>query len=550
MDTILVIDDDGPFRKTLQATLKAGGFATVEAADPLDGIAKAIARPPDLILCDVEMPEGSGFDVLDALRKIPATSTIPFVFVTGWDDPNAMQRSMEHGADAYLAKPFHPKSLLATVEARLQKHKMLRSQVDQTKTRLQAIVEAMPDLVCIADVATRNLFYMNHAGRQMLGFDENEDVTKLRVDDLHPPAVLPRVRDEVIPTAMEKGVWIGELALRARDGREFPASEVALAHKSPQGKVEFFSVIVHDLTERRRVEAERHRMEIQLRQAQKLESIGQLAAGIAHEINTPTQFIGDNNRFAKDAFNDLNDLFQQFGELLDAARAASFAPELVQKIDASIQQVDLADLQREIPLALEQSLSGVERVAKIVQAMKDFSHPGGENKVPVDLNRAIESTLTVCRNEWKYVADMQMDFDPSLPQVSCHPGEINQAILNIVVNAAHAIADHAPKGEKGNICVSTRRVGEKVEIRITDTGGGIPEAIRDRIFDPFFTTKEVGRGTGQGLAIARSVMVDHHQGELTFETTTGQGTTFIIRLPIVSERKKPAPPASASLAAS
>jgi PAS domain S-box-containing protein len=541
MDTILVIDDDASFRKTLQATLQAGGYATREAADPLDGIAKAIAQLPDLIVCDVEMPDGSGFDVLDALRKIPSTSTIPFIFVTGWDDPNAMQRSMEHGADAYIAKPFHPKSLLATVEARLQKQKMLRAQVDQTKTRLQAIVEAMPDLVCIADVATRNLFYMNHAGRELLGLEPGEDVTKLRVDDLHHASVLRRVSDETIPQAMEKGVWIGELALQTRDGRELPVSEVALVHKSPQGKIEFFSLIAHDLTERRRVEAERHRMEIQLRQAQKLESIGQLAAGIAHEINTPTQFIGDNNRFAKDAFQDLNALIQQFTQLLDTARAASFAPELVTKIDAAIQQVDLADLQREIPLALAQSLSGVERVAKIVQAMKDFSHPGGENKVPVDLNRAIESTLTVCRNEWKYVAEMQMNFDSALPLVSCHPGEINQAILNIVVNAAHAIADHVPKGEKGSICVSTHRVGDKVEIRITDTGGGIPDAIRDRIFDPFFTTKEVGRGTGQGLAIARSVMVDRHQGDLTFETTPGQGTTFIIRLPIVSERKKPAP---------
>src|SRR6202012_3670105 len=132
----------------------------------------------------------------------------------------------------------------------------------------------------------------------------------------------------------------------------------------------------------------------------------------------------------------------QFGELLGAAREASFAPEMVKQIDDSIQRVDLPDLLREIPLALEQSLAGVERVAKIVRAMKDFSHPGGESKVPIDLNRAIESTLTVCRNEWKYVADMQMDFDPTLPQVSCHPGEINQAILNIVVNAAHAIADH------------------------------------------------------------------------------------------------------------
>jgi signal transduction histidine kinase len=169
--------------------------------------------------------------------------------------------------------------------------------------------------------------------------------------------------------------------------------------------------------------------------------------------------------------------------------------------------------------------------------MKEFSHPGTDAKVPVDLNRAIESTLTVCRNEWKYVADLKTDFDPELPPVACLPGEFNQVVLNIVINAAHAIADKTQGKGKGVIAVSTRRQGDKVEIRISDTGTGIPESARGRIFDPFFTTKEVGKGTGQGLAIARSVIVDKHQGEITFETEMGKGTTFILRLPQQAEHK-------------
>ena len=164
--------------------------------------------------------------------------------------------------------------------------------------------------------------------------------------------------------------------------------------------------------------------------------------------------------------------------------------------------------------------------------MKEFSHPGTEEKTPADLNHAIESTLTVCASVWKYVAEMVTEFDTSLPSVPCLPGEFNQVILNIVVNASHAIADVVPKGGKGKITLSTRRAGEWAEIRIRDTGGGIPEKIQDRIFDPFFTTKGVGKGTGQGLAIARSVVVDKHGGTLTFETETGIGTTFIIRLPL------------------
>ena len=173
-------------------------------------------------------------------------------------------------------------------------------------------------------------------------------------------------------------------------------------------------------------------------------------------------------------------------------------------------------------------------MAKIVRSMKEFSHPGGEEKQAVDFNRAVESTLTVSRNEWKYVAETITELDPDLPLVHCLPADCNQVILNLIVNAAHAIADKMEKegGEKGTIAVGTRRDGEWIELRVTDTGTGIPEPIRPKIFDPFFTTKAVGRGTGQGLAIAHSIVTEKHGGMITFETETGRGTTFIVRLPI------------------
>jgi len=165
--------------------------------------------------------------------------------------------------------------------------------------------------------------------------------------------------------------------------------------------------------------------------------------------------------------------------------------------------------------------------------MKEFSHPGTKEKVPLDLNHAIESTIIVARSEWKYVAELETDFDPSLPMIPCLPGEFNQVILNLIVNAAHAIADVTQKGgpEKGLISVQTRDTADSVEVRIRDTGTGIPEEVRSRIFDPFFTTKEIGKGTGQGLAIARSVVVDKHNGSIQVETEDGKGTTFIVRLP-------------------
>ena len=509
METILVIDDEPSFRQLLRRTLQAKGFCVLEAANCQEAILAAAGQTPDLIVCDVEMPDGTGHDVFEALKGNPATSTIPFIFMTGRNDPKELRRSMEQGADDFLMKPFPTESLVAAVEIRLGRAVMLRSQAEQTEKRLQAIVEANPNLVAMADINTRQILYLNRAGWEMLQLGATEKISGLRLDDIHPAAAMKHMTGEVIPTAMEKGAWCGEAALLTRSKVEIPVFQVVVAHKAPNGLVEFLSINARDLTGRKQVERERHQMEIQLRQAQKLESIGQLAAGIAHEINTPTQFIGDNLRFLQDVFEDLLGLLRQFNQLWEAARGQSFAQGLAEEIEKTIETINLADLEKEIPQSIKQALSGVQRVAKIVQAMKDFSHPGTESKIPVDLNRAIESTLTVCRNEWKYVADLQTDFDPSLPLVSCLPGEFNQAILNIVVNAAHAISDKVGDQGKGVIGVTTRRHRDGVEIRISDSGTGIPEAARGSI-DPFFTTKEVGRGTGQGLAIARSVVVDKH----------------------------------------
>ena len=279
-------------------------------------------------------------------------------------------------------------------------------------------------------------------------------------------------------------------------------------------------------------------MEHELSRAQKLESVGALAAGIAHEINTPIQFVGDNTRFLSDSFKQLQQVLQAYHELKTALEAQGAAPALLEGLAQAEEDADVAYLKEEIPKAIDQTLEGVERVAKIVRAMKDFSHPDQGEKALADMNQALESTLTVARNELKYIADVVMDFDPSLPPVPCYLGDMNQVFLNVLVNAAHAIADVVGNGKsgkamgKGTITVTTRREGNEAVIRIADTGTGIPEKVRDRIFDPFFTTKTVGKGTGQGLSLVHNVVVEKHGGALTFETELGKGTTFIIRLPI------------------
>lgn len=288
--------------------------------------------------------------------------------------------------------------------------------------------------------------------------------------------------------------------------------------------------------QRKRTEESLRRRERELHQVQRLQAIGQLAAGVAHEINTPMQYIGDNVLFLKDAMHDIERVLQGVTRVLLGRGTSQGVDERdLDALAALSAEADIEYLLAEIPRALEQSGDGVERVTRIVRAMKEFSHPGTQERQLLDLARGLESTLTVCRNEWKYIAEVELDVAADLPAVPCYAADMNQVFLNLIVNAAHAIAEKtgdAP-GEKGTIRITARQLGDHVEVRFQDDGTGIPEAVRPRILEPFFTTKEVGKGTGQGLSFAYSVVVEKHDGTLTFETEVGRGTVFVVRLPLV-----------------
>jgi len=290
-----------------------------------------------------------------------------------------------------------------------------------------------------------------------------------------------------------------------------------------------YTWVVRDVSRRRNLER-------QLSVAQRLESVGQLAAGVAHEINTPIQFVGDNLAFLNESFKNWAELYEKHEQLHKECQSLPDLAPLCEEITNAAEAMQLDFLREEMPAAIEQSVGGVSRVADIVRSMKEFSHPGGKAKSPMNINDAIESTLTVSRNEWKYIADVQTELDPALPTIRCFPGDLNQAFLNLIVNAAQAIAEK--RQSPGNsddidtITVSTRVDGDEIEIRFADTGPGIPPETQQRIFDPFFTTKPVGVGSGQGLSIVYSIVVDRHQGKLSVESTFGKGTTFIVRLPI------------------
>ncbi|MCA1972732.1 MAG: PAS domain S-box protein [Caenispirillum sp.] len=286
-----------------------------------------------------------------------------------------------------------------------------------------------------------------------------------------------------------------------------------------------------DITKDVQLKAEAQRIDLENRRLQKLEAIGTLAGGIAHEINTPIQYIGDNLRFLRTAFEDYRTTL---------AVAASLRPAALD-LDDAWTAGDIDYLVEEVPQALQQSLDGIENVARIVLAMKEFSHPTAKEHSHFDLNRAVETTATVCRNEWKHVATLTLDLAPTLPPVFGLPGEINQVLLNLIVNAAHAVGDAGRPD--GRITITTRAVDGEAEVTVSDTGTGIPDAIRDRIFDPFFTTKEVGRGTGQGLAIVHDIVVRKHGGTVSVTSTPGAGSTFALRLPLDSRHSAAASPA-------
>ena len=394
----------------------------------------------------------------------------------------------------------------------------------ESEERFRLIAETIGEVFWVASADISKILYVSSAyervwGRSCASLYENP---RSWFDAIHPDdrdRINANIQAQKLgdPFDQEYRIVRPDGSLRWVWSRGFPVPA------GPESAGRFVGVAA-DITDRKELQR-------QLTQAQKLESIGQLAAGIAHEINTPIQYIGDNGAFLKDAFRDL---LRAIPPQPAASGSAVGAPCTTLP---PAQEADVEYLREEIPKAIVQLLEGAGQVAHIVRAMKEFSHPGPAEKTPLDINRAIQSTILVSRNEWKYVAEVTTDLDAELPPVPCIAGEFNQVILNLVVNAAQAIEDVVKEsGRKGAIQVSTRRKDEWAEIRVSDTGGGIPEAIRTRIFDPFFTTKRVGKGTGQGLAIAHAVVVQKHQGTIDFESQPGAGTTFVIRLPLGTSR--------------
>lgn len=435
---------------------------------------------------------------------------------------------VQHYEDAN-AYSLHDVDLLTSVGDQIAlaiERKRSENALRVSEERFQNAFEYAPIGFCVAGIDGRFL-QVNQALSDIFGYSKDE-LLNLSFADVTGVEERKHSLDDIKKIISgEFNSFQREVKFKDRAGKQVLALTSISLVRSSTGDPLYYIVQIQDITEQKS-------MEDQLERAQKLESIGQLAAGIAHEINTPTQYVGDNTRFLSDGFRGYSAVLEKTVGLLEAYKAGKFSDEVIQDVEREIENADIEYLKEEIPIAIEQALHGVERISKIVQSMKDFAHPGSVDKKAADINRAIESTITVASNEWKYVADVTTNFDENLPSLPCLIGEFNQVILNMIINASHAISDIV--GDSGNgkgmITVSTTRVDEWAEIRIGDTGSGMPEDVQKRIFDPFFTTKEVGRGTGQGLAISHNVIVEKHNGKIEVESEVGKGTTFIIKLPI------------------
>ena len=383
---------------------------------------------------------------------------------------------------------------------------------------IRAAVSQVDDSILITDALLElpgpRILYTNAAFTQMTGYTQEEVLGKTPRMLQGPetdPAVVQRIRD-----ALRTGtIFKGRAIQYRKDGSTYWQEWHISPLRDGEGRISHYIAIQRDVTADVEREQQLAEAEQRLRQSQKLEAIGALAAGVAHEISTPIQYIGDNLRFVE----------RMSRRLVPGSEEEA--------IDADL----MAYAREQLPRALEQCFEGIERVSTIVRAMKAFAHPPMRDKTPSDINRCIRDTVTVATAEWKHIADIKLELATDLPAVTCYPGDINQALLNLVVNAAHAIQAREGDVDPGRIEIRSSASEDHVKVRIEDNGVGISEQVKERIFDPFFTTKKAGKGTGQGLHIAYAAIHERHGGELLCHSTPGVGTVFEITLPLLADGK-------------
>ncbi|MBD2597989.1 PAS domain S-box protein [Nostoc spongiaeforme FACHB-130] len=412
-----------------------------------------------------------------------------------------------------------------------------RKQAEKEQRRLTTILEATTDIIGIADVNGNNR-YLNQAGQKMLGIPASE-TDKFHISEFVEPSMLDKFQKESLPTLLEKGIWSGESKLLSRSGEEVPVSQVMIAHKNEQGEIEFLSTIARDIRDRLQIEAqlrqqaedlaqtlqELQRTQAQMIQAEKMSSLGQLVAGVAHEINNPVNFIHGNLTHLEEHTEDLLQVINLY--------QAMNLPEF----ETLSEEIDLDYIQQDLPKILQSMKIGTQRIRQIVLSLRNFSRMDEAEFKDVDIHEGIDSTLMILQHRLKekpQFPEIQVIRDyASLPLVECYAGQLNQVLMNILTNAIDALEMGTRKDEPPTITVRTAVIdSDWITIAIADNGMGMSEQIQKQIFNPFFTTKPVGKGTGMGMSISYQIITEKHAGKLECYSQPGQGTEFVITIPI------------------
>jgi PAS domain S-box-containing protein len=396
--------------------------------------------------------------------------------------------------------------------------------MQKRQNRLITAIESAAEAIIITS-PTGKIIFVNPAFEQLTGYSAQEAIHKTpRI--LHSGHHDKKFYNDLWQTILAGNVWTGRFTNKRKNGTFYQEEATISPVKNDRGTVVNFVAVKKDITKEIELEA-------QLHQAQKLESIGTLAAGMAHEINTPVQYVLSNTNFLKDVFNSFLKIQTSYQNLVQVVSASGSFSEQVDEMTRLAEKLDLDYLKVEAGKAFEDTLEGINRISAIIGSMKDFSQPESGEKRLEDLNRIIRTTVEVTRNQWQNVAEIDLDLEAELPPVPLMVAHFKQALLEMILNAIYAItAKHAsPPQQKGRISIITRTVGDKIDLHLADTGIGISHADISKVFDPFFTTKPVGKGSGQGLSVVRSI-VDKHSGTITVSSLQGQGTEFTISLPL------------------
>ncbi len=520
--SILIAEDDPVSRALLSKTLKKWGYNIFAANDGLEALELYKNNDISIVISDWLMPNMDGLALCEEIRKFIKNNYVYIIIITSKEQTSDIKEALDKGADDYITKPLDIERLKASIKTArriISLSENLNHEIEQNRLLLDNMQEG---LLKVDKYGV--LSFVNDSLCKMLGYSKKELLGQ-HVRLLQEKEEKNKMQERLV--RRKQGISDSyEMNYITKGGNAIPTIVSAKPVINSNGQYDGTVVVITDISRIKQAEQERKLIEAQLRQSDKMASIGQLAAGVAHEINNPTGFVSSNLNTLSGYINNYNALLSEYRNLINQIEAEgekSRYKNHFEKIKAQEDGMDIDFIMDDISNLIQESREGTNRIKKIVQDLKDFAHPGEDKPKYADINKCIDSTLNIVWNEIKYKAQVTKDYG-QIPDILCYPQQLNQVFANILVNAVQAITN------KGEISIKTGLLNGRIEITISDTGSGIPKENISRIFEPFFTTKEVGKGTGLGLNVAYNI-IKKHNGEITLKSKEGHGSSFIITLP-------------------